>query len=468
MPDQDNSVPRGRLRRTVPLAGFAARAAGGRLAAELRERTGDDGAVERFHERTADRYAELLGNYRGVLMKVGQMLSLVDAEALSAAGYTHYQRALGRLQADAPAMEPATVRNILESEFSSPSRYFADFSDEPIAAASIGQVHRAVLRDGRDVAVKIQYPGVAEAIQADLANTEMLASMLRFMTSAVGAVADFRVVAREASARISEEVDYRHEAAMIERFGELYEGHPFIRVPEIVREACTDRVLTMTYLDGMDWAAAQQADQDVKNTWAETILRFGWGNFRHANLLYADPHPGNYRFNPDGTVGFVDFGCVRVLSEEVRRSYVAVVRAAIEGRSQDVRALMVESGWLAADSALTADKLQAWWSDMLHEVIVAPQPATYTAETTTRNVRALFDVRDMDHPLARMNVPEEFVFAGRVQLAISSVLGTLRATLPVRAIVDDADGVAEPVTGLGVLHRDWLRDRGLPSGLGAG
>lgn len=468
MPDQDNSVPRGRLRRTVPLAGFAARAAGGRLAAELRERTGDDGAVERFHERTADRYAELLGNYRGVLMKVGQMLSLVDAEALSAAGYTHYQRALGRLQADAPAMEPATVRNILESEFSSPSKYFADFSDEPIAAASIGQVHRAVLRDGRDVAVKIQYPGVAEAIQADLANTEMLASMLRFMTSAVGAVADFRVVAREASARISEEVDYGHEAAMIERFGELYEGHPFIRVPEIVREACTDRVLTMTYLDGMDWAAAQQADQDVKNTWAETILRFGWGNFRHANLLYADPHPGNYRFNPDGTVGFVDFGCVRVLSEEVRRSYVAVVRAAIEGRSQDVRALMVESGWLAADSALTADKLQAWWSDMLHEVIVAPQPATYTAETTTRNVRALFDVRDMDHPLARMNVPEEFVFAGRVQLAISSVLGTLRATLPVRAIVDDADGVAEPVTGLGVLHRDWLRDRGLPSGLGAG
>ena len=133
-----------------------------------------------------------------------------------------------------------------------------------------------------------------------------------------------------------------------------------------------------------------------------------------------------------------------------------------------MRALMVESGWLAADSALTADKLQAWWSDMLHEVIVAPQPATYTAETTTRNVRALFDVRDMDHPLARMNVPEEFVFAGRVQLAISSVLGTLRATLPVRAIVDDADGVAEPVTGLGVLHRDWLRDRGLPSGLGAG
>jgi predicted unusual protein kinase regulating ubiquinone biosynthesis (AarF/ABC1/UbiB family) len=163
----------------------------GRQAAELRERTGDDGAVERFHEHTADRYAELLGNYRGVLMKVGQMLSLVDTDALSAAGYTHYQRALSRLHADAPAMEPAVVRDVLESELRSPSEYFAEFSDDPVAAASIGQVHRAVLRDGREVAIKIQYPGVAEAIREDLANTEMLASMLRFMTSAVGAVADF-------------------------------------------------------------------------------------------------------------------------------------------------------------------------------------------------------------------------------------------------------------------------------------
>ena len=129
----------------------------------------------------------------------------------------------------------------------------------------------------------------------------------------------------------------------------------------------------MTYLDGMDWAAAQQADQDVKNSWAETILRFGWGNFRHANLLYADPHPGNYRFNADGTVGFVDFGCVRVLSEEVRRAYVAVVRAAIEGRSLDMRELMAAErfGWAGIRRSRRTN-CRGGWSEMLHEVIAAP------------------------------------------------------------------------------------------------
>ena len=126
---------------------------------------------------------------------------------------------------------------------------------------------------------------------------------------------DLRQATREIAARISEEVDYRHEAANITAFSDLYRGHPFIRVPEVVAEASGDRVLTMTYLDGMDWAAAQQADQDLKNTWAEVISRFVLGSYRHANLFHADPHPGNYRFGTDGTVGFVDFGCVKVLTE---------------------------------------------------------------------------------------------------------------------------------------------------------
>ena len=121
-----------------------------------------------------------------------------------------------------------------------------------MAAASVGQVHRAVLRDRRQVVVKIQYPGVAQAIRDDLANTELLATFLRFAVAASGMKVDIRGLAREAAARIGEEVDYRHEAAMITTFGELYRGHPFIRIPEVIPEASSDRVLTMTYLDGMD------------------------------------------------------------------------------------------------------------------------------------------------------------------------------------------------------------------------
>ncbi|WP_420845779.1 AarF/UbiB family protein, partial [Mycobacterium timonense] len=202
MTQRDKPVPRGRIRRTMPLAGFAARATGGRLVAGLRERTGDDGAVERFHERTAERYAELLGHSKGVLMKAGQILSMMDARALGTGGFYPYQKALARLQAQAPPMHPLLVRQVLDEELGSAVRYFAEFCDEPMAAASVGQVHRAVLRDRREVVVKIQYPGVARAIRDDLANTELLATFLRFAVAAAGMKLDIRALAREAAARI--------------------------------------------------------------------------------------------------------------------------------------------------------------------------------------------------------------------------------------------------------------------------
>jgi predicted unusual protein kinase regulating ubiquinone biosynthesis (AarF/ABC1/UbiB family) len=448
----------------MPLAGFTARAAGGRLVSGLQERLGSDGAVERFHERTADRYAELLGHSKGALMKVGQIMSMLDAGALGTGGFAPYQKAMNRLQADAPPMHPDLVREVLDTELGPAVEQFAEFCDEPIAAASIGQVHRAVLRDGRNVAVKVQYPGVAQAIRDDLANTELLTTFLRFATSAAGMKADVRAVAREAAARISEEVDYRHEAAMIAAFSELYRSHPFIRIPDVIPEASGDRVLTMTYLDGLDWTAAQQAEQDLKNTWAEVISRFCFGSFRHANLLHADPHPGNYRFNSDGSVGFLDFGCVKILPEPQRWRLVAMTRAVWEGRKDDLRELMVQMGFLNGDSDLTADEIYQWQSGLFHEML-QPEQTTYTPETTRRYIHGMFDLRDADHPLARMNTPDDFVFVSRVQLVVGSVNAALHATAPVRAIVDDMNGTAEPITELGKLHHAWVRERGLPSAL---
>jgi predicted unusual protein kinase regulating ubiquinone biosynthesis (AarF/ABC1/UbiB family) len=449
----------------MPLAGFTARAAGGRLVAGLREKAGQTDAVDDFHERTAERYADLLGHSKGALMKVGQMMSMVDSRAVGTGGFYPYQKAMSRLQAGAPPMHPDLVHELLATEVGSAVQEFAEFSDEPMAAASIGQVHRAVLRDGRAVAVKIQYPGVAQAIRDDLANTELLATFLRFMQAASGMKTDVRAVAREAAARISEEVDYRHEAATITTFSDLYRDHPFIRVPDVVPEASGDRVLTMTYLDGMDWAAAQHADQDLRNTWAEVIIRFNQGNHRHANLLHADPHPGNYRFNTDGTVGFVDFGCVKVLPEPERWRLVAMLRAVIEGRKDDYRDLMVQAGFLAPNSDLTADELYQWQSETLYEIVKSPQPATYSPETTRRVLQGYFDVRDADHPIGRMNPPDDYVFTSRGTFALNAVAAGLCATLPMRAIMDDLDCVAEPVTELGKLHHAWVRERGLPSAL---
>ncbi len=330
-----------------------------------------------------------------------------------------------------------------------------------MAAASVGQVHRAVLRDGREVAVKIQYPGVAQAIRDDLANTELLATFMRFAAAASGVKADIRSLAREAAARIAEEVDYRHEAAMITTFSELYRGHPFIRIPEVVPEASSDRVVTMTYLDGMDWAAAQQADQDLKDAWAEVIARFINGNIRHANLAYADPHPGNYRFNADGSVGFVDFGCVQIYPEKQRWLWVSAMRAFCEDRKDDFRALLTQLGMLPADSPLSADVLRQWIDDTGPEIHM-PQPVTFTPDAIAHTIRGVVDVRDASHPATQLIVPPEHAFTSRVQLAWSSVAAGLGATLYVRANMDDMDGVAEPITELGKLHHAWVRERGLP------
>ncbi len=464
MTEGGRPVPRGRIRRTMPLAGFTARAAGGRVVAGLRERAGDVGAVERFHERTAEGYAELLGHSRGVLMKAGQILSMVDAGSMGTGGFDPYQRALARLQADAPPMHPDLVHHVLAVEIGALHDHFADFDDEPLAAASIGQVHRAVLRDGRDVVVKIQYPGVARAIRDDLSNTELVVSFLRFAMAASGMKLDLRGVAREASARIAEEVDYRHEARMITAFRELYRGHPFIRVPEVIAAVSSDRVVTMTHLDGIGWDAAQLADQELKNTWTEVISRFIDGNYRHSNLVHADPHPGNYRFHPDGTVGFLDFGCVSTLSEDLRWVWVANLRAAIDGRMEDCREYMAQLGFIEPDSELGAEDLRGWLGTATRE-ISGPQPATYTPTAMSSVISGFFDVHDDRNVIARLTLPAEFAFTSRITMAFTSIAVGLNATLPIRAIGEDMDGIAEPVTELGKLHHAWVRERGLPLGL---
>ena len=309
--------------------------------------------------------------------------------------------------------------------------------------------------------VKIQYPGVAQAIRDDLANTELLVTFLRFAVAASGMTIDIRALAREAAARIGEEVDYRHEAAMLTAFSELYRGHPFIRIPQVIPEASSDRVLTMTYLDGMDYSAAQQADQELKNTWAEAIARFINGNIRHANLIHTDGHPGNYRFNADGTVGFLDFGCIQHLPEKQRWPWVAAARAKVEGRKDDHRDLMVQAGFLTADSPLSADELLRQATDRWPDVDM-PQPVTYSADTTVRKLSGAFEAR---HPKAQQTVPPEFVFLGRVLFAWSSVAAGFGATLYVRALMEDMDGVAPPITELGKLHHAWVRERGLPGAL---
>lgn len=463
MAHQEESVPQGRVRRVVPLARFAARAAIGHIFAGLRQRAGATGAVEQFHARSAERYTELLGRCKGALMKAGQIMPMLETGTLGTGGFAPYHEALGRLLTETPPMHVSLLHKVLNEEVGSPILHFDQFNDEPLAAASIGQVHRAVLHDGRDVAVKIQYPGVARAIRDDLANAELIVTLMRFALAASGMQFDVRLAAAEATARITEELDYRHEADMMGRFAELYRGHPFIRIPQPILSVSSERVLTMSYLDGMDWAAAKHADQGLRNTWVEVIARFHNGNYRHSNFIHADPHPENYRFYPDGGVGFLDFGCVQVVPEGWRRLFVALMRAAIDNRKDEYRQLMIQIGLIQPDTALSANDLDGYMADLAYQVNL-PQPLTFTPEVAAREMRSMFGKKQFAL-LAHMTMPPQAVFLPRIQLAFNHLAAGLRATVPVRAILEDMDGVAEPITEVGELHHAWVRERGHPGAL---
>ncbi len=304
-PDPGDALPkgdgisRGRLRRTAPLAALSARTAGEAVVVGLRGKlTGADSTE--FHVRTAERYAELLGRSKGALMKAGQMLSFASVSpAVPAEFQSIYQAALTRLRDDAPPMAPELARAVLERELGRRPRArlpssTGSRSRRPRSARST----RARLHDGRAVAVKIQYPGVADAIRADLKNTELLATFLSLIAGGLSTrrlSLDLRGAAREMSVRITEELDYRLEAANQAEFAEHYRGHPFIHVPEVVGELCTDRVLTQELVRGRSWSDALTAGQELRDQWAEAIYRFVYGSYRRLHMFNADPHPGQLR-----------------------------------------------------------------------------------------------------------------------------------------------------------------------------
>jgi len=209
---------------------------------------------------------------------------------------------------------------------------FAEFNPHPLAAASIGQVHAATLPDGRRVAVKVQYPGVDKAIRADLANTELLATFLRLLFTVVPSLTriDVRELAREVSDRIGEEIDYRIEATNQQEFADAYRGHPFIRIPEILPELSTRRVLSMELVDGLRYSKAARAEQQLRDSWGEVVFRFFGDSLYRLGLMNTDPHPGNYLFHPDGTVSFLDFGCVKRFTDVQARTMSGFLQRTVD------------------------------------------------------------------------------------------------------------------------------------------
>lgn len=460
MPVSDDGIPQGRVRRVTPVLGVAAKTSGEAVVAAVRRRvTGAEDTGRQ--QRAAEQYAEVLGRSKGALMKVGQLLSFVSMEGAVAPELGGaFQTALGKLRADAPPMPAAVAQRVLEAELGPAVDRFASFDPEPLAAASIGQVHAARLDDGRRVVVKVQYPGVAEAIRADLANTELLLTFMRLAMafSPVRVRVDLRAVAGELATKITEELDYRREAANQRHFAELYAGHPFIRIPAVVGELSTGRVLTQEHALGRAWADAVDAPQHLCDRWGETVSRFTYGSLHHFRMLNADPHPGNFVFHDDGAISFLDFGCIEQLDPRTGDHMTRLMQACIRRDQHRLTAIALDAGLWDADDPITPAAAQAYWASGL-ERILGPQPFTVTPERVAAwNAARWSATGEHADVYRRLRAPRGWTFVGRTDAALCSVLGGLRATADWAAHAAEFYEDGPPGSELGELEARWLAE----------
>jgi predicted unusual protein kinase regulating ubiquinone biosynthesis (AarF/ABC1/UbiB family) len=450
----------GRVRRPARLLGLTARTACEATVLRLRGKLTGAAAID-FHVRTAERYAELLGHSKGVLMKAGQILSftpiMVPPEWRSV-----YHGALARLRNDAPAMEPELARAVLERELGSLERAFAELDPEPLAAASIGQVHAARLHNGRRVAVKIQYPGASDAIVADLKNAELMATFVNLLWSGIPkkrATADIRGIVREVSLRVLEELDYRLEALTQAEFADLYRGHPFIHVPEVVEESCTARVLCQEFVEGLSWEEALAASQELRNRWAEAIFRFVYFSGECFSVFPADPHPGNFLFHENGSVSCLDFGCVKRFSREFLGLRASIGVPCANGDVLGTWQACVDVGLLRASDPVTPEETYAWWREYLEFYWAEPAPVL-TPELIAEWLGRCYSPRGPSaNYLRHITVPSAFTLLNRIELGTTSLIGELRASIQWGSISAEYTRQAPPSTEMGKLHHAFMSRR---------
>lgn len=405
------------------------------------EMTADLAADPRL-ARTAERLARELGDMKGAAMKLGQILSFIDAGVLP----PEYRDAFAALQADAPPMPYEMVEQIVASELGAPpDELFTHFSRQPIASASIGQVHMAH-RGGEELVLKVQYPGVTEAIEADLRNAALFALLGKVVGRLLAGVAgriDTTAVIEELRARITEELDYRIEARNQQAFAELWRDDPAVHVPEVVPQLSTRRVITSRYADGNRWSYALEAPASLRNLWGTAIARFQWVSLFRDGFTNLDPHPGNYLFHEDGTVTFLDFGaCQRFDASQLHR-LAGLIDAVVVGSDEAIVDALVDFGLVTSPGSTTFDHTL-----ITRPVRLAVEPAmhedqpfrfapTFVADQVGQAVRLRFGSDEL-RLLQQLDVPIELPMVLRITLGTAGLLSRLDTAVDFRAVIDEA------------------------------
>ncbi|MFT4864080.1 MAG: putative unusual protein kinase regulating ubiquinone biosynthesis (AarF/ABC1/UbiB family) [Ilumatobacter sp.] len=406
---------------------------------------------EQFAIRTAEDVAKELGEMKGVLMKAGQLISFIF-EALP----DEAQDALATLQADAAPMAPTLAAGVVEGDLGKqPERIFREWTDLPVAAASIGQVHKAVTPDGRVIAVKVQYPGVHEAIESDLDAAEVMYAMFSAMMLKglnVNALVD------ELRGRMREELDYSLEARNVQEFGARFAGHPWVRIPKLVPEYSTARLLTTEWVDGLSFEQLRKEPTETKQRSGEVLWRFAQRAIHQYGIFNGDPHPGNYKFHHDGSITFLDYGLVKRWSPGEWESLKPTMDAIIVHRDPDLLVREMEkSGFLRTGHGLDAGLVYDYVSSPY--VPYLTDEFTFTREWMRDTLGTILDVQGPHAPvIEQLNLPPSFVILDRVVWGVSAILGKLEAHGPWRGMLLEYTNDGPPATNLGAAEAAWASD----------
>jgi predicted unusual protein kinase regulating ubiquinone biosynthesis (AarF/ABC1/UbiB family) len=465
-----DSIPTSRVARTAKVgrlaAGQAIRQAGTRAANVTRDDDGKRAALERRHIEAAEQIVTALGTMKGAAMKIGQVLSFLDVGLVPPEYQEEFQKKLAKLRDAAPTVTFKDMKKVIESELGEPVKdVFDQFDEEPIAAASIGQVYRARLRDdGREVAVKVQYPGVAAAVRADMQNLGMILRLAKRIAPGM----DPQAIGKEIRDRIEEELDYELEAQNQRTLARIFRGHPFIVVPDVVTSLSREKVMVAEFVHGIGFEELKSYAQEERDRIGEILFRFYFGCLYRHHQFSGDPHPGNSMLlndDPDQTrMAFFDFGLFKRMPAGAVELEMQVQRAVIAGDAETVMRVGAETGFFPEPEKFNPAKVlehfraaTAWYTEDRY-IELTPEYAT----------QVLIDMSDPRSEyfgqMRHENAPPDHIFGRRMEVLTLAVISQLHARGNFHRIAREWLYGDEPETELGRQEAEfYARAGGAPA-----